>query len=237
MRGRVELFPADQVDYYMSVELVIFDLDGTLIDSSPDIASSVNHALQPFGVPPLTVEETRELVGEGVTRLIDKVIERRRENLPSGAAEPDRMLLLRRFLDHYAAHLTDHTTVYPGVGETLERLAGHRKAVISNKREDLSVAVLRELGLLRHFELVLGSDTTPERKPSPVPIRFVLARTGVRREAAIIVGDSNYDIEAGRAAGVRTVGVTYGYRSVDFLRGADFIITAMPELVDVLKVV
>jgi phosphoglycolate phosphatase len=221
----------------MSVELIIFDLDGTLIDSSPDIASAINHSLQPYGLAPMTIEETRELVGEGVTRLIEKVIDRKRVSFPSGSGEPDKTVLLANFLDHYAAHLTDRTTVYPGVTETLERLSGYRKAVISNKREDLSVAVLRQLGLLPYFDLVLGSDTTPERKPSPVPVQFVLARIGVSARRAVIVGDSDYDIKAGKATGVTTVGVTYGYRSVDFLRGADFIITAMPELIDVLRVI
>ncbi len=212
----------------MSIELLIFDLDGTLVDSSGDICDSINYAVAPYGVPPISVGETVGLVGEGITRLMEKIIEK--EGL-----RVDKDSLVKRFLDYYTAHLVDKTTVYPGVRETLEKLGGYKKAVISNKLEVLSLQVLERLGIARYFDLIVGSDTTPERKPSPVPVLHVLSRLDVRTEAAAIVGDSNYDIEAGKAAGIRTIAVTYGYRPVDFLRGADFIIKRMDELTDILK--
>ncbi|HEX8947937.1 MAG TPA: HAD-IA family hydrolase [Dissulfurispiraceae bacterium] len=208
--------------------MLIFDLDGTLVDSSGDICDSINYAVAPCGVPPISVGETVGLVGEGITRLMEKIIEK--EGL-----RVDKDALVKRFLDYYAAHLVDKTTVYPGVRETLEGVDGYKKAVISNKLEALSLQVLERLGIARYFDLIVGSDTTPERKPSPVPVLHVLSRLDVRPEAAAIVGDSNYDVEAGKAAGIRTIAVTYGYRTVDFLRGADFIIKRMDELTDILK--
>ncbi|MBZ0157490.1 MAG: HAD-IA family hydrolase [Alphaproteobacteria bacterium] len=210
----------------MSLRLIIFDLDGTLIDSSPDIADAINYAIDPYGLPPISVEETIGLVGEGVSRLMEKLIER--EGIPA-----DKDLLVGRFLEYYSAHLVDKTMVYPGVRETLEQLAVYKKAVISNKRESLSGAILQKLGLAPYLDIVVGSDTTRERKPSPVPVLYVLSHLGVSPEEAVMVGDSNYDIEAGRAAGVRTVAVTYGYRPVSFLKGADFIIDSLSALPDI----
>ncbi|MFO0752560.1 MAG: HAD-IA family hydrolase [Thermodesulfovibrionales bacterium] len=210
----------------MSLRLIIFDLDGTLIDSSPDIADAINYAVGVYGLPPVSVKETIGLVGEGISRLMEKLIEK--EGIPA-----DRDLLVGRFLEHYSAHLVDKTTVYPGVRETLERLAAYKKAVISNKREGLSGTILQKLGLAPYLDIVVGSDTTQERKPSPVPVRHVLSRLGIRPDEAVMVGDSTYDIEAGRAAGLRTVAVTYGYRSEDVLQDADFIIDSLSALPDI----
>lgn len=213
----------------MPVELIIFDLDGTLIDSSIDITNAINYAIEPYGVKPITIEETIGLVGEGITRLMEKIVDR------SQTKEIDKDILVDRFLQHYSTHLVDKTTVYPGVRETLERLEGYKKAVISNKREALSTRILSDLGLLKYLDLVVGSDTTPERKPSPIPILHVLSKLNIKSENAIIIGDSNFDIEAGKAAGIKTIAVTYGYRPLDLLIGADFIINKIDELVDILR--
>ncbi|MDA8214219.1 MAG: HAD-IA family hydrolase [Nitrospiraceae bacterium] len=212
----------------MPIKLIIFDLDGTLIDSSIDIANAINYAIEPYGARPITVKETISLVGEGITRLIEKLIERESINA-------DRNALTERFLEHYSAHLIDNTTIYPGVRETLQKLKDYKKAVISNKREALSTKILNDLGLLKYLDLVVGSDTTPERKPSPVPILHVLSKLNIRPEDAVIVGDSNFDIEAGKAAGIKTIAVTYGYRPLDLLKGADFIIDRMDELIDIFR--
>ena len=211
----------------MPIKLVIFDLDGTLVDSSIDIANAINYAVGPYRVPQVTVQEVISLVGEGISRLMEKII------LKEGT-EADRDLLVERFLDYYSRHLVDNTTVYPGVRETLAQLGAYRKAVISNKRESLSIKTLEQLGLSEYMDIIVGSDTVKERKPSPLPVRHVLSALGVSQEGAVIVGDSNYDIEAGKSAGIRTVAVTYGYRSLDLLRGADFIINSMNELTGVL---
>jgi phosphoglycolate phosphatase len=212
----------------MAMKLIIFDLDGTLVDSSTDISNAINYALEGTNVPPVTVQETITIIGEGITRLFEKIIEK--NNL---SAEKD--ILIQRFLNHYSAHLTDNTPVYPGVKETMEALKEYPKAVISNKREDLSSRILEILGMRKYFDVVVGSDTTSERKPSPVPIQYVLSRFEAKPEEAVIVGDSNFDIEAGKAAGVTTIAVTYGYRPLSALRGADYVVNTMPEILKILK--
>lgn len=204
------------------IRLIMFDLDGTLVDSSIDITNALNHALSPCGVPSLTVGQTKSLVGEGVTRLIEKVV---------GSDDRTRRdEVLTCFLDYYAEHLTDATRPYPGVARTIEKLSGRRMAVISNKLESLSRRVLAELGLLEYLDLVLGGDSVAEKKPSPKPLFRVMEVLATAPEESVIVGDSSFDIQAGRAAGVTTVAVSYGFRAADTLRDADFIIDAIEEL-------
>lgn len=212
----------------MPVKLLIFDLDGTLVDSSVDITNAINYAIQPYGAKPVYVQETISLVGEGITRLMEKVMERE-------GIKAEREALTERFLEYYSAHLIDNTTVYPGVIDTLKKLNGYKKAVISNKREALSVRTLNDLGISEYLDLVVGSDTTPERKPSPVPLQYAMGKLGSTADETVIVGDSNYDIEAGKAAGIKTVAVTYGYRPIELLKDADYLIDKMSELVNILR--
>jgi phosphoglycolate phosphatase len=208
------------------IRLVMFDLDGTLVDSSVDITNALNYATGPYGFEEITPARTITMVGEGLTRLMEKMAGKER-----AALMPE---LLDRFIRYYSDHLTDFTVPYEGVRDTLERLEGYRKAVISNKRESLSRRLLEELDLLKYFDMVLGSDSAEERKPSPKPLQKALVVFGVGKDEAVIVGDSNYDIEAGKAAGVHTVGVTYGFRGIESLRAADRIISAISELVPLL---
>lgn len=224
----------------MPLKLLIFDLDGTLVDSSIDITNAINYAITTYGFNHLTTKETISLVGEGITRLMEKIIIK--NTTPSNTdLQPhnlniDKDILVAKFLEYYSIHLTDNTTVYPGVREMLERLSDYKKAVISNKRETLTIKILEDLKLLTYFDIVVGSDTTPERKPSPLPIFYVLSRLNIKNSEAAIIGDSNFDIEAGRKAGVKTIAVTYGYRPAESLRSADFLISHMEELDNVLKV-
>jgi len=211
----------------MPVRLIIFDLDGTLVDTSEDIANALNAALLPLGSGPLGVEETKALVGEGITRLIEKALG------PEGVGRRDEAV--GRFLEHYSAHLLDHSRPYPRVEETLRKLPGMKKAVLSNKKEDLSRRLLDGLGLLKHFDLVAGSDTTPEKKPSPLAVEHVLKALGISARDAVLVGDSDLDIQAGRAAGLATVAAAYGYRGRDALRGADHLIEDIGELLPLLR--
>jgi phosphoglycolate phosphatase len=211
----------------MSIRLLIFDLDGTLIDSRVDITNALNFALAPYPFAQLSVEDTVKMIGEGITRLIEKVIG---EGNPSMKAD-----VTRRFLTYYTQHILDNTKAYPGVRDTLEKLNFYQKAVISNKKESLSKKVLDGLGLSRYFDVIIGSDTTPERKPSPVPVLMVLSELHARPAEAVIVGDSNYDVDAGKAAGITTVAVTYGYRPREFIAHADYLIGRMADLVPLLK--
>ena len=210
------------------IRLIIFDLDGTLVDSSRDITNALNYALKPYGFKTMTVEETVKLVGEGIARLTEKVLGTEKIGLKDD--------VLKRFLAFYSEHLSEHTRPYPGVTETLNKLSAYGKAVISNKREGLSRRLLEELGMASCFNHILGCDSTPEKKPSPLPILTVLKRDGLTPAQALMVGDSNLDIEAGGKAGVITVGACYGYRPLEALMAADFLIKKrLSELLDILK--
>jgi phosphoglycolate phosphatase len=212
----------------MPVKLIIFDLDGTLVDTSMDITNALNYALQAYGFKKFTVEETVQMIGEGITRLIEKVLGQEKLQLKDE--------VIRKFLDYYSEHLIDYSNVYPHVRETMEKLNGYKKAVISNKREYLSEKLLEKLDLLRYFDLIVGSDTTPERKPSAIPVIHVFTKLGVQPHETIMVGDSNYDIEAGKKAGVKTIGVTYGYREKQYLVNADFLIDSFEYLLSILDI-
>jgi len=204
----------------------MFDLDGTLVDTAQDITNALNFALKPYGLDSLTVEGTIKMVGEGVSRLVEKVLPVEKLHLKSD--------VLNRFLEYYSEHLIDNSREYPHVKETLENFSGFKKAVISNKGEDLSKRLLEELGLSKYFDLIIGSDTAGERKPSAQPVFYAMTRLGLKPEESIIVGDSNYDIEAGKKAGVKTIAVTYGYRPIEFLREADYMIHDIRALVPLL---
>jgi phosphoglycolate phosphatase len=210
----------------MPIKLLMFDLDGTLVDTSCDITNALNYALNFYGLESLTVEQTTKLVGEGLTRLMEKVL----------GDQKDQLLydVMGKFLDYYSEHIADYSREYPHVRETLKRLIGYKKAVISNKREFLSTRLLDVLDLLRYFDLVVGSDTTSEKKPSAVPVIYVLRRLEVSAGDALMIGDSNYDMEAASKAGVKTIAVTYGYRGRQYLADADFMIDSFGGLPAVL---
>jgi phosphoglycolate phosphatase len=211
----------------MPIQCVIFDLDGTLVDSLLDITVSLNHALQEVGLKPLSAAQTRSLVGEGISRLIEKAL------MAQGRPElKDKVAEL--FLQHYSVHLLDATRPYPGVAQTLQALRGFRKAVISNKRESLTERVLQGLGLRGHFDLVVGADTLPQKKPSPEPVLYVLKQLSLGPQEAILVGDSPYDIQAAHGAGLKCVAVSYGYRPREALAEADYLIERIGELLKVL---
>ena len=208
------------------LKLLIFDLDGTLTDTAQDIADAINYALKPFSPKIYSVEETKAMVGSGISKLLESL-------LPNKDAI-SKEAVTKRFLEYYANHLLDNTKVYPHVKETLSKLSGYKKAVVSNKRELFSKTILDRLGISEFFDIIFGSDSVPEKKPSPVPILKLLEISNVTRNEALIIGDSNYDIESGRAAGIKTVAVTYGFRSREVLKDADFIIDSFNELLNVI---
>lgn len=206
-------------------DLYIFDLDGTLVDSRFDLCDAVNHALARLGRPPIEVEQMPQLLGHGITRLLECVLDSEDAALVAEAR--------RHFDQWYAHHYTDKTRPYDGVEEVLAHLAFAKKAVCSNKHHPFTVGIVRALGLEPHFDMVLGAQ--PERyplKPAPDAIRLILDRLGVAPGRALIVGDSTHDIEAGKAAGVATCAVTYGYRPAEVLRaaGPDWMISDIREL-------
>lgn len=212
----------------MAIKLIIFDLDGTLINSIEDITNALNYAFGPYGVNDLTTTEVTALVGEGPSKLIRDVLTER--NL-----DADKEMLVTRFLDYYTSHPTDKTVLYPGAREMLEALKTVKMAIVTNKTEELSRDILKKFDLDTYFDLVVAVDTIAERKPAPGPVIHVLSAFNVAPENAIIVGDSTIDIQTGIASFVRTVAVTHGYGRDGFQKEADFEISSLPELIDIVK--
>jgi phosphoglycolate phosphatase len=214
------------------MKLLIFDLDGTLVDTIEDITEAVNYTVQSLGVRRHTADEIKLMVGGGLSKLIERLIP---DHSDQGEHVRGRDEAVKRFIGYYSKHLLDKSQAYPGVKETLARLQDYRKAVVSNKRETLSREVLDGLGIAGFFDIILGSDSVSEKKPSPVPLLEVLKRMGMTKEEAVIIGDSSFDIEAGKRAGILTIAVTYGYRDRDILKDADYMIDSFRELPGVLK--
>ncbi|MBP1751744.1 MAG: superfamily hydrolase [Geobacteraceae bacterium] len=206
------------------MRLVIFDLDGTVIDSLDDLTDTTNHMLSRMGRNTLGREEVRTLVGQGAKRLVERAL--------PGAAPEELERALGMFLTYNEAHIVEKTRLYPGVREALALLRdrGFRLAVISNKNEVLCRKVIHALGVDGYFEAVVGADTTPFRKPSPEPVLRLLHDFGVAPAQAAIIGDSINDVAAGQAAGVVTVGCTYGYGSLSELETADYLVGSFPEI-------
>jgi phosphoglycolate phosphatase len=213
----------------MRTKLIIFDLDGTLVDTSRDLTNALNSALSPHGLEPLTPERTKALVGEGIRTLIDKILAPVcREDLF------DRVL--GDFLDHYTKHVADESAPYPGVMGTLNgKLTGYRKAILTNKRTDLSVKLLDALGMLEYFELVAGPEDVAAQKPDPAGILHLLEKLGADKDETVLVGDSEFDVLTGRNAGIRTVAVAYGFRPRTDLLDADVLIDRFSDLPAAIK--
>lgn len=206
------------------MKLIIFDLDGTLIDSKKDIAQAANHTLELLGSPVLEEEIIYEFVGEGVKRLLEKCLGRKDHDLLERAWQI--------FCEYYRHHLLDNTVLFPGVKEILDYLWFLDKIIISNKPDQFCSPVLNGLGILPYFRMILGGESLPHRKPDPAPVYLVIEKFALRPKQVMIVGDSGIDIECGKRAGIYTCGVTYGFRSREELMEAqpDFLIDHLEEL-------
>lgn len=188
---------------------VVWDLDGTLVDSAADIAASLNRLLAEQDLPMLGHDRIRDMIGEGVRTLIERGL------AAHEVAPDDRRLdgLVERFLAIYSEVATESTQLFPGAREALKMLseAGLRQAICTNKPEAISRQVLAGLGIAEYFDVVVGGDTLPRNKPDPLPLRTVLTGLGVLAERALMIGDSAIDVMMAHAAGVTVVFVTFGY--------------------------
>jgi phosphoglycolate phosphatase len=185
--------------------LVVFDLDGTLIDSTADLAAAVNATLARLApaAPPLPQGRIRSFVGHGAGLLVARALAE--AGLPQ---PPEEVLPL--FLEVYRRGMLNETTLYPGVAEGLDLLGGKALAVLTNKPGDMARAILEGLGVAGRFTRICGPEDVPRRKPDPAGLRWLMADAGAGPEATAMVGDSPVDVRTGRAAGVLTVGVSYG---------------------------
>ena len=191
-----------------SIRLVIFDLDGTLIDSRLDLINSVNAMLRHVKHPELPGEVVASYVGDGAPMLVRRALgDPEDENLFRNA--------LDYFLSYYREHKLDHTVVYEGIPDALKRIqangAARKLAVLSNKPVNPSRAIVEALGLAPFFVRVYGGNSFETKKPDPLGVRTLLEETGTSPENAMIVGDSSVDVLTGRNAGIATCGVTYGF--------------------------
>ena len=208
--------------------LLIFDLDGTLIDSRLDLAHSVNATRAYMGLPALDHETVFSYVGHGAAVLIQRA-------LGDLASEENLQKALPFFLGYYSEHKLDYTVLYPGVREALDRLrtAGFPMAVLTNKPVRISVAIVEELGLGNHFFRVYGGNSFEHKKPHPIGIETLVAEANVPREETFMVGDSSVDVQTARNAGVMSCGVTYGFQPETLEQvPPDLLVAELNELAD-----
>lgn len=213
----------------MPEPVIVFDLDGTLVDTAPDLADTLNAILTREGIEPVPYEHVRTAIGQGSKAMLRRALTLRGQD--AGQDRLDR--LFRDFLDHYSAHIADRSLPFPGLDNALTELSreGFRLAVCTNKLEWLSRKLLDALDLSRRFAFVCGQDTFGVMKPDPNVLHQTIAHAGGDPSRAIMVGDSITDIRVARAAGVPVIAVDFGYTDVHVSElGPDRVISAYDEL-------
>ena len=212
------------------IRLLIYDLDGTLIDSRADIVNAVNGTLGELKLNPIPAERVSTFVGSGVGHLMRQALEE------AGTTSVPQILerSIKIFRRRYGEHLLDETRLYPGVRKVLEFFREHKQAVVTNKPEDFSVTILKGLGVDSYFFKIIGGDRGFQKKPEPGAVLEVLRLSGVSPEETIFVGDSAIDVETGRNAGVKTVAVTYGFGKPEEIEASlpHLIVDGLEELIE-----
>lgn len=213
-----------------NLKAVLFDLDGTLIDSEKDIAEAANFTRVHYGLKPVSDSTIATFVGNGVMVLLSKALETKDEVRIQEAHEV--------FKSHYRDHCADHTKVFPGILELLEafKKKGIKMGVVSNKPQEFTDAILEKLGLVGYFEVAFGPEATVNRKPHPEPLLTALKRMGVSTSEAVMIGDSVVDIEAARAAKVLVGVFTHGYGTRETLSASDpdWLVDSPKEFLEIL---
>jgi phosphoglycolate phosphatase len=212
---------------------IIWDLDGTLVDSAPDLASALNTVLDKRGFFTHSIDEIRLMIGNGVPKLVERGF-----NAVGMRLEPAQLdELVAMFVKEYKTCATEHTRPYPNIVETLEKIHGMNipMGVCTNKPETFTKQILEGLDLAKYFSSVVGGDTTSTRKPDPQPVLACLRGLVSEPASSLMIGDSIHDVHAAHAAGVTVAVVPWGYRSAPVEElGADFVlhdIAALPEMI------
>ena len=219
------------VKFPLAVKMVLIDLDGTLIHTAPDLADCANRMLADLGRAPAPVETVMTWIGNGVPRLVKRAL------TGQMMAEPEAALFekgLALFQQHYLAHVSDLSRPYPGVLAGLARLQarGFHLACITNKAEAFTLPLLKNLDLVKYFELVLSGDSLPKQKPDPMPLLHACKHFGISPDHGILIGDSSNDVEAARAAGMPVLCVPYGYNHGHDIREShpDAVVDSLAEV-------
>ena len=210
---------------------VVFDLDGTLVDTAPDLIAALNYVLAREGLPPVPLHSARNMIGAGARKLIERGLEV--EGRVMSVSDVDR--LTRDFVDYYADHIADASRPFEGLEAALDDLGaqGYRFAVCTNKLEWLSKRLLDELGLSPRFAAICGADTFGVSKPDPVILQQTVARAGGHLGGTIMVGDAGPDVGVARRAGIPVIGVDFGYTDVPMTElKPDRLISHMRDLPD-----
>jgi phosphoglycolate phosphatase len=214
----------------IEVDLIVFDLDGTLADSLPDLTKAANYALGRLDLPGRSPEEVRGMIGGGERKFMERLVGPAHQDLVDNCLE--------FYLDHYSQHCGDLTRLYPEVAETLESLAGLKVlAVLSNKLQRLTEAVLKAMGIAACFQARRGGGAGLPLKPAAAPLLALMRDLGVEPGRTLMVGDKPADVNTGRGAGTYSAAVTYGYGDLAALKAAhpDFILGRLAQLRDIVQ--
>ena len=214
----------------MAYQAIIFDLDGTILDTLQDLANSLNHALRTHGYPERSLDEVRRFIGNGIKVLV-------RRGCPAGTSEEALEAALATFRTHYDAHCKDFTGPYDGIHELLDALLekGIRTAVVSNKIEP-AVIVLCDEHFPGKFEYMVGNRPDLAPKPSPDSVNEVIEKMGLARKDIVYIGDTEVDIETARNAGIDCIGVDWGFRDGEYLRelGVKYVVKRPDEVLKII---
>lgn len=192
--------------------IIVFDLDGTLVDTAPDLINALNHVLTRENLPPVPLDSARGMIGAGARRLIERGLEVEGRSVTAAAMTG----LTTDFIDYYAAHIADESRPFEGLDDALDDLSalGYRFAVCTNKLEWLAKLLLDRLGMRSRFAAICGADTFGVSKPDPVILQQTVARAGASMASAVMVGDAGPDIGVARRAGIPVIGVDFGYTDI-----------------------
>jgi phosphoglycolate phosphatase len=206
---------------------LIFDLDGTLIDSQRDITSAVNLVRKEYGFEYLTAKQVRSCLGNGVNALMNRAVPEKKGIVQAEVVE--------KFKFYYSRCLTDTTVVYNGVGEMLETLKNKTKAILSNKNEDFSCEIVKRLGISDYFAKVWGGDSAGVKKPDPKPFADLINLTNSDISKTVMIGDSANDFLAAKSAGILSIAVLYGYSNIEQIKQykPDFTVKDPKDIIDI----
>jgi phosphoglycolate phosphatase len=210
------------------IDLIIFDLDGTIAETRQDIADAANYMLGRLNLPHKPEEVITSYVGNGIKKLIERC-------LPDASSKV-REKAFDHFVEYYGNHLTDNTYLYPGMIDFLEKASTKKMAVLSNKAEDFTKKIIQDLGVEKYFAIVMGSNQQFPKKPEPDSIDHIVKTLECTKRKTIIIGDTKNDIIAGQAAGIYTCAVSYGFRNKERLQkyNSDFMIDSIDELLHII---